>query len=100
MKERRSSKRIDINRNIEVDLSGTTIHAIFINLSITGALFALAEGNRDALDSDDLGREATFTVKPKNQPARKYTGEITRVYYQDGLVHFALRFWKKYVEIT
>ena len=100
MRERRTAKRISINRKIEVDLDGTLIDAVIINLSTTGALFGLSDGNSDKLTKRDLGREVSFKIKPKNRPTRKYTGEILRIYFQDEILHFALGFWEKYVEIS
>ncbi len=85
---------------MKVDVEGTVVNATIIDLSLTGALFALADGDSGALTKADLGREVSFKIKPKDRPTRKYTGEILRIYFKGEVLHFALRFWKKYVEIS
>ena len=100
MRERRSSKRISINRRIKIDLEGTELYVMLVDLSADGALFSLGGPGTKMLSKADLGRQVSFKVKPLNRPMRKYTGEIIRFFYRNGQPLVALRFWKRYEEIV
>jgi hypothetical protein len=69
------------------------------NLSEHGALFKIVTTENNSVSNDDLGMDASFVLGSMS-PARKYTGEIIRLYFKDGAAHIALRFWKKYTELT
>ena len=100
MKERRSSKRISINRRIKIDLEGSELYVILVDISQNGALFSLGGPGSATLSKTDLGRQVNFKIKPQNRPMRKYSGEIIRFFYRNGQPLIALRFWKKYEEIA
>jgi hypothetical protein len=53
---------------------------------------------RGAVSSDDLGSEGVFVLATVT-PARRYTGEIIRLFFREGAAFFALRFWKGYTEV-
>ncbi len=66
------------------------------NFSEEGALFTiLAEGG---VSTADLGVDAFFILRSASA-ARKYTGEVIRLYFRDGSAHIALRFWEKPAEV-
>ena len=100
MRERRSSKRVSINRRIKIDLEGSEMYVMLVDLSLHGALFSLRGPGTTMLGKEVLGRQVSFTIKPLNRPTRKYTGEIIRYFYRNGQPLVALRFWKKYEEIA
>ena len=68
------------------------------NISVHGALFTIAAAGGDTISNNDLGYDASFVLS-SFAPARKYIGEIIRLYFKDGDAHIALRFWKKYTEV-
>ena len=39
-------------------------------------------------------------IKPKDKPARLYTGEMVRFYVRDERSYVALRFWAKFREVA
>ncbi len=96
MIERRHADRVKIGEPIVIAIDGHEVPARLEDLSEHGALFRVdAEG---AVSSDDLGMEATFVLATVT-PARRYTGEIIRLFFRDGAAFFALRFWKGYAEV-
>ena len=98
MEERRESARVSINHSITLEIDDQSVKATLCNLSPQGALVAL-DGEDHDVDAGVLGLDATFVIKPKGRPPRKYTGELIRFYFQDNTPYVALRFWKPYVEL-
>ena len=99
MAERRDTSRVELNHPISLQIDDQQISGTLCNLSAQGALVAVSEKDSDRIDADLLGQDAKFVIKPKGQPARKYTGELIRFYFQDDTPYVALRFWKSYEEI-
>jgi hypothetical protein len=97
MIERRGAGRVRMGKACVLLLDGREIPALLEDLSETGALFRVDHGG--AVSSDDLGCEATFLLSTVS-PARRYTGEVIRMYFRQDSAYFALRFWKPYVEVT
>jgi len=96
MIERRHADRVKIGEPVVISIDGHEVKVLLEDLSEHGALFRVdAEG---AVSSDDLGMEATFLLSTFT-PARRYTGEIIRLFFRDGAAFFALRFWKGFTEI-
>jgi hypothetical protein len=96
MIERRHADRMKVGEPIVLAIEGHEVPATLEDLSEHGALFRVdAQG---AVSSDDLGMEAVFTLATFT-PARRYTGEIIRLFFRDGAAFFALRFWKGYSEV-
>jgi hypothetical protein len=96
MIERRHADRVKVGEPIVLDIEGHEVPATLEDLSEHGALFRVdAQG---AVSSDDLGMDAIFTLATFT-PARRYTGEIIRLFFRDGAAFFALRFWKGYTEV-
>jgi hypothetical protein len=96
MIERRHADRMKIGEPIVLAIEGRDVPALLEDLSDHGALFRVdAQG---AVSSDDLGMEAGFVLATFT-PARRYTGEIIRLFFRDGAAFFALRFWKGYTEV-
>jgi hypothetical protein len=96
MIERRHADRVKIGEPVVISIEGHEVKALLEDLSEHGALFRVdADG---AVSSDDLGMEATFLLSTFT-PARRYTGEIIRLFFRDGAAFFALRFWKGFAEV-
>ena len=99
MPERREQPRIPLGEKCLLSVEGRQIHAAVENLSEIGGLFHIVEpGGPAPVTDDDLGMEASFVLSTFS-PARRYIGEIIRLYFADGAQHIALRFWKKYQEL-
>lgn len=96
MIERRHADRVKIGESIVIAIDDREVPAWLEDLSDHGALLRVDE--KGAVSSDDLGLEGVF-VLPTVAPARRYTGEIIRLFFRDGKAFFALRFWKGYVEV-
>jgi hypothetical protein len=96
MIERRHADRMKIGEPIVIAIEGREVPARIEDLSEHGALFRVDA--RGAVSSDDLGMEGAFTLATVT-PARRYTGEIIRLFFRDGAAFFALRFWKGYTEV-
>jgi hypothetical protein len=99
MNEKRTAARIKINHPVTLRIDGDSVVGVLSDLSKAGALFVVDEADRDKLDSEVLGLDATFVIKPRGKLARRYTGEIVRFYLRDGKMHIALRFWKPFEEL-
>jgi hypothetical protein len=97
MIERRHAGRMKIGESIVISIEDREVPAWIEDLSEHGALFRVDV--RGAVSSDDLGLEGGFTLSTFT-PARRYTGEIIRLFFRDGKAFFALRFWKGYTELT
>ncbi len=97
MIERRHADRMKIGEPVVVAIEDREVPALLEDLSEHGALFRVDV--RGAVSSDDLGLECVFTLATVT-PARRYTGEIIRLFFRDGKAYFALRFWKGYTEVT
>lgn len=94
--ERRHADRVRIGEPVVIAIEGHDVPARLEDLSDHGALLRVeAQG---AISSDDLGMEATFVLATFT-PARRYTGEIIRLFFRDGAAFFALRFWKGWTEL-
>ena len=100
MKEKRTAPRVHLDHPIPLVIEDEPIGGRLVDLSTTGALFSFEGEARDHVDPGVLGLDGSFTIKPKGRPARLYTGELVRFFVRDGATHVALRFWKKYTEIT
>ena len=96
MIERRHADRMKIGEPTVIAIEDREVPALLEDLSEHGALFRVDV--RGAVSSDDLGLEGAF-VLPTFTPARRYTGEIIRLFFRDGAAFFALRFWKSYTEV-
>jgi hypothetical protein len=96
MIERRHADRMKIGESIVIAIEDREVPAWLEDLSEHGALLRVdATG---AVSSDDLGLEGAFVLSTVT-PARRYTGEIIRLFFRDGKAYFALRFWKGYTEL-
>ncbi len=96
MIERRHADRMKIGEPLVIAIEGHEVPARLEDLSEHGALLRVDAAG--AVSSDDLGMEATFLLSTFT-PARRYTGEIIRLFFRDGAAFFALRFWKGYAEV-
>jgi hypothetical protein len=96
MIERRHADRMKIGEPVVITIEGREVPALLEDLSDHGALFRVDV--RGAVSSDDLGMEGVFTLATFT-PARRYTGEIIRLFFREGAAFFALRFWKGYTEV-
>jgi hypothetical protein len=96
MIERRHADRVKIGEPIVISIEGREVPALLEDLSQHGALMRVDA--RGAVSSDDLGLEGIFVLSTVT-PARRYTGEIIRLFFRDGKAFFALRFWKAYTEM-
>ena len=96
MIERRHADRMKIGEPIVIAIEGRDVPARIEDLSEHGALCRVEP--RGAVSSDDLGLEGVFVLSTFT-PARRYTGEIIRLFFRDGAAFFALRFWKGYTEV-
>jgi hypothetical protein len=96
MIERRHADRTKIGEPVVITIEGREVPALLEDLSDHGALFRVDV--RGAVSSDDLGLEGVFVLATVT-PARRYTGEIIRLFFRDGKAYFALRFWKGYTEV-
>ena len=99
MLERRDTKRIEVKAPITLSVEDLEVKTQMINYSGHGALFKIDAEDRDKVFTDDLGKEATFVLKIKDQPVREYTGEIIRFFFQGENKYIALRFWDDYKEV-
>jgi len=97
MIERRHADRMKIGQPIVIAIDDRDVPALLEDLSDHGALFRVDV--RGAVSSDDLGLEGVFSLATVT-PARRYTGEIIRLFFRDGAAFFALRFWKGYTEVA
>ncbi len=98
MLERRNTKRVPVNSPCTFSVDGRDVRAFLVDLSDEGALFRLGPGDSPGVTTDDLGLEATFTLRSSN-PARLYTGEMIRLFNRGAERFVALRFWKKFQEV-
>jgi hypothetical protein len=96
MIERRHADRIKIGEPVVITIEDREVPALLEDLSDHGALFRVDA--RGAVSSDDLGSEGVFVLATVT-PARRYTGEIIRLFFREGAAFFALRFWKRYTEV-
>ncbi len=99
LRERRESGRINVDTPLKITVAQRVVMARLINLSRHGALLSLAPADEQKVSDLDLGSDARFLIKPRERPAREYTGEIIRLYYRGGMKCIALRFWESYREI-
>jgi hypothetical protein len=99
MIERRKSTRTEAQVLCSLLIEGREIEAQLENLADDGALFALRNTALGEGPSFFLGRDASFVLKSFT-PARKYTGEIIRLFFRDGSPRIALRFWQKYTTLA
>jgi hypothetical protein len=97
MIERRHADRMKIGEPVVLAIESREVPALLEDLSDHGALFRV--DTKAAVSSDDLGLEGVFTLATFT-PARRYTGEIIRLFFRDGKAFFALRFWKGYTEVA
>jgi PilZ domain len=95
--ERRHADRVKIGEPIVITIEGREVPALLEDLSEHGALFRVDA--RGAVSSDDLGLEGVFVLATVT-PARRYTGEIIRLFFRDNAAFFAVRFWRGYTEVT
>ena len=96
MIERRHADRVKIGESVVIAIEDREVPAWLEDLSDHGALFRVdAKG---AVSSDDLGLDGVFVLTTVT-PARRYTGEIIRLFFRDAKAFFALRFWKGYTEV-
>ena len=100
MKEKRSAGRISVNHTVTLRVDDDQITGLLSDLSKVGALFVVEGTEQEKLDPEVLGLDASFVIKPKGKPARRYRGEIVRYFIRDGKTHLALRFWKGFEELT
>jgi hypothetical protein len=98
MMERRNTTRVAVNAPCTFSIDGRDVHAHLVDLSDQGALFRVGSGTPPDVTTDDLGMEATFTLR-SSKPARQYTGEMIRLFNRGPERFVALRFWKKYREV-
>jgi hypothetical protein len=96
MLERRHAGRVKVGEPVVLSIEGRGVPVLLEDLSEHGALFRASP--QSAVSSDDLGMEGVFTLATFT-PARRYTGEIIRLFFRDGAAFFALRFWKGYTEV-
>jgi len=96
MIERRHADRVKIGESVVIAIEDREVPAWLEDLSEQGALLRVDE--KGAVSSDDLGLEGAFVLSTLT-PARRYTGELIRLFFRDGKAFFALRFWKGYVEV-
>ena len=99
MVNRRSTLRVVVDQPCTLSVSGREVPAWLVDLSEQGALFRLANAGPNTVSNDDLGTDASFLLASFS-PARQYTGEMIRLFIRDGSRFAALRFWKKYKEVT
>ncbi len=99
MVERRQSDRVLAKTPCVLLVNGREVSARMENISVHGALFTIEAGAGETVSNNDLGYDASFVLTSVT-PARKYIGEIIRLYFKDGNAHIALRFWKKYTEVS
>jgi hypothetical protein len=99
MLERRDTKRVEVNAPITLSVEDFEVRSQMINYSEHGALFKIHPEDREKVYTDDLGKEAIFVLKIKDQPDREYTGEIIRFFFQGEDKYIALRFWDAYREL-
>jgi hypothetical protein len=94
MAERRKEPRVPVEEDSVLSINGRNVSVRVENYSDIGARMRILSDRTDAVTDDDLGTEVTFRIL-RSLPPRECTGEIIRRYYQDGVQHIAVRFWKK-----
>jgi hypothetical protein len=99
MNERRRSNRIPMSEPCVVAMEGREIPTMLENLSDEGALLRIDGAAGGAVSSDDLGYEGTFLVSSFT-PARRYSGEVIRLFFRDGNAFIAMRFWRPFQEVS
>lgn len=99
MRERRQWKRHEFDYPVILQMRDCSIRARLLNLSVGGAFFRNEQDAERVLGDDYLGTHAQFVIKPKGKAARKYTGEVIRLYYRNRREHIALRFWERFKEV-
>ena len=99
MVNRRSTPRVVVDKPCTLSVSGREVSAWLVDLSEEGALFRLANAGQNTVSNDDLGMDASFLLSSFS-PARQYTGEMIRLFIRDGSRFVALRFWKRYKEVS
>jgi hypothetical protein len=98
MAERREVSRVPVEEDCVVSIDGRNVSVRVENYSDIGARMRILSDRSDAVTDNDLGTEVTFQIL-RSLPARECTGEIIRRYYQDGVQHIAVRFWKRCREL-
>ncbi len=98
MIERRNTARVPVDTPCTFSIDGREVHAHLVDLSEEGALFRLGPENPPPVTTDELGMDATFTLRSWT-PARQYTGEMIRLFNRGSARFVALRFWRKYKEV-
>ncbi len=99
MLDRRDSKRVEITAPVALCVEDFEVNTQMINYSDDGALFRINAEDREKVSTNDLGKDATFVLKVKNNPDREYTGEIIRFFFKGDDKYIALRFWESYREL-
>ncbi len=99
MIDRRRSNRIPVNEPCLVQMEGREVPVVLENLSEEGALLRVDSAAGGAVSSDDLGYEGSFLLSSSN-PARKYSGEVIRLFFRDGQAFIAMRFWRPPQELS
>lgn len=100
MKEKRTAPRTPLNHPTTLRIEDDPVQGVLVDLSSTGALFVVEGEEQAKIDPGVLGLEASFVIKPKGKPLRRYTGELVRFFTRDDRSHIALRFWKGFEEIA
>ena len=98
MIERRRSDRVPMSEPCVIAMEGREIPTLLENLSEEGALLRVDAAAGGAVSSDDLGYEGTFLVTSFT-PARRYSGEVIRLFFRDGNAFIAMRFWRPFLEV-
>jgi hypothetical protein len=100
MIERRETRRRDVNVPVKLSMEGMEIRARMINFSGDGALFVIDAPDAEKVSTMDLGKEASFLLRLRGRPVRKYTGELIRFFYKGEGKHVVLRFWEGFEELS
>jgi hypothetical protein len=100
MLERRDTKRVQLTTPVTLCVEDLEIRTRMINYSDDGALFQIDPVDQHGVSTDSLGKDATFVLKVKNSPDRKYSGEIIRFFFKGEEKYIALRFWEPYRELS
>ncbi len=98
MAERREVPRIPVEKEVILSLRGRSVPGRVEDLSDIGARLRILADRADAVTDDDLGEDVVFVLDIFTPP-REYTGELIRRYFDGGVQHIALRFWRKYREL-
>ncbi len=99
MLDRRDRQRLEIKTPVTLSVEDLNVKTQIVNFSDDGALFEIAAVDEEKVSSEDLGKEASFVLKVKSGPDRKYTGEIIRFFFKLDVKYIALRFWDRYEEL-